>query len=84
MDNLQLAKSGAGNELFMSITERVSRGMLLRHSYLRMEAKRRAVDEVAARERAADEKRKKERRELFANRRKPRLLTWRCVSRRLP
>jgi hypothetical protein len=34
--------------------------MLSRYSHVRMEAKRRALDEVAARERAADEKREEE------------------------
>jgi hypothetical protein len=34
--------------------------MLSRYSHVRMEAKRRALDEIAARQRAADEKRKKE------------------------
>jgi hypothetical protein len=31
--------------------------MLARYSYVRMEAKRRALDEIAVRQRAADEKR---------------------------
>jgi hypothetical protein len=34
--------------------------MLSRYSHVRMEAKRRALDEAAARQRAADEKRQKE------------------------
>jgi len=34
--------------------------MLSRYSHVRMEAKRRALDEIAARQRAADEKRQKE------------------------
>jgi hypothetical protein len=34
--------------------------MLSRYSHVRMEAKRRALDEIAARQRAADEKRKQE------------------------
>jgi hypothetical protein len=34
--------------------------MLSRYSHVRMEAKRRALDEIAARQRAADEKRKNE------------------------
>ena len=38
----------------------VSRAMLSRYSHVRMEAKRRALDEIAARQIAADEKRKKE------------------------
>ena len=34
--------------------------MLSRYSHVRMEAKRRALDKIAARQRAADEKRKEE------------------------
>ena len=34
--------------------------MLSRYSHVRMEAKRRALDEIAARQRASDEKRKEE------------------------
>jgi uncharacterized protein VirK/YbjX len=34
--------------------------MLSRYCHVRMEAKRRALDEIAARQRAADEKRQKE------------------------
>jgi hypothetical protein len=44
----------------MSIAMHVSRAMLPRYSHLRMEAKRRALDEIAMRRRAADEKRKEE------------------------
>ena len=44
----------------MSIAGHVSRAMLSRYSHVRMEAKRRALDEIAARQRAADEKRKTE------------------------
>jgi regulator of PEP synthase PpsR (kinase-PPPase family) len=44
----------------MSIAGHVSRAMLSRYSHVRMEAKRRALDEIASRQRAADEKRKKE------------------------
>jgi hypothetical protein len=42
----------------MSIAGHVSRAMLSRYSHVRMEAKRRALDEIAARQRTADEKRK--------------------------
>ena len=38
----------------------VSRAMLSRYSHVRMETKRRALDEIASRQRAADEKRKAE------------------------
>jgi hypothetical protein len=48
----------AGDEVIMSIAGHVSRAMLSRYSHVRMEAKRRALDEIAARQRAADEKRK--------------------------
>jgi len=44
--------------VIMSIAGHVSRAMLSRYSHVRMEAKRRALDEIAARQRAADEKRK--------------------------
>ena len=56
----ELAESGAGDEVIMSIAGHVSRAMLSRYSHVRMEAKRRALDEIAARQRAADEKRLKE------------------------
>lgn len=49
-----------GNEVIMSIAPHVSRAMLARHSHVRMEAKRRALDGIAARQRAADEKRQEE------------------------
>jgi len=39
----------------MSIAGHVSRAMLSRYSHVRMEGKRHALDEVAARQRAADE-----------------------------
>ena len=44
----------------MSIAGHVSRAMLSRYSHVRMEAKRRALDEIAARQRAADEKRRED------------------------
>jgi hypothetical protein len=44
----------------MSIAGHVSRAMLSRYSHVRMEAKRRALDEIAARQRIADEKRTEE------------------------
>jgi integrase len=56
----ELAESGAGDEVIMSIAGHVSRAMLSRYSHVRMEAKRRALDEIASRQRAADEKRKAE------------------------
>jgi hypothetical protein len=39
----------------MSIAAHVSRAVLSRYSHVRMEAKRRAVDEFAARQRAAEQ-----------------------------
>jgi integrase len=39
----ELAESGAGDEVIMSIAGHVSRAMLSRYSHVRMEAKRRAV-----------------------------------------
>ena len=56
----ELSESGAGDEVIMSIAGHVSRAMLSRYSRVRMEAKRRALDEIAARQRAADKKRQKE------------------------
>ena len=44
----------------MSIAGHVSRAMLSRYSHVRMEAKRRALDEIATRQRAADERRQDE------------------------
>ena len=41
----------------MSIAGHVSRAMLSRYSHVRMEAKRRALDEIASRQRAADKMR---------------------------
>ena len=46
--------------VIMSIAGHVSRAMLSRYSHVRMEAKRRALDEIATRQRAADEKREAE------------------------
>ena len=54
------AVPGAGDEVIMSIAGHVSRAMLSRYSHVRMEAKRRALDEIAARQRAADDKREEE------------------------
>jgi integrase len=56
----ELAESGAGDEVIMSIAGHVSRAMLSRYSHVRMEAKRCALDEIATRQRAADEKRQQE------------------------
>lgn len=56
----ELAESGAGDEVIMSIAGHVSRAMLSRYSHVRMEAKRRALDEIAARQQAADKKRQEE------------------------
>ncbi len=52
----ELAESGAGDEVIMSIAGHVSRAMLSRYSHVRMEAKRRALDEIAARQRAAEKR----------------------------
>ena len=58
----------AGVKVTMGITGHVSRAMLSRYSHVRMEAKRRALDEIATRQNTADEKRKddSERREQAA------------------
>jgi hypothetical protein len=76
-----LAKSGTGDEVVMSMTGHVSRAMLSRYSYVRVEAKRRALNEVATRQRGADEKREKE---ALRQQEEARFLTWRYFSRRLP
>jgi integrase len=55
----ELAETGAGDEVIMSIAGHVSRSMLSRYSHVRMEAKRRALDEIASRQRTADEERHK-------------------------
>ena len=54
----ELAESGAGDEVIMSIAGHVSRATLSRYSHVGMEAKRRALDTTATRQREADEKRK--------------------------
>ena len=50
----------AGDGVIMSIAGHVSLARVSRYSHLRIEAKRRALDQIAARQRAADEKRKAE------------------------
>jgi hypothetical protein len=52
--------SGAGDEVIMSIAGQVSRAMLSRYSHVRMEAKRRALDEIATRQNAANAKREED------------------------
>jgi hypothetical protein len=56
----ELAESGAGDEVIMSVAGHVSRAMLSRYSHVRMEAKQRALDEIAGRQSVADAKRQKE------------------------
>jgi hypothetical protein len=56
----EFAEPGASDEVIIRITGHVSRAMLSRYSHVRMEAKRRALDEIASRQSAADEKRKAE------------------------
>jgi hypothetical protein len=56
----EFSESGAADEVIMSIARHVSRAMLSRYSHVRMEAKWRALDEIAARQRSADEKRKED------------------------
>ena len=53
----ELVESGAGDEVIMNIAGYVSRAMLSRYSHVRMEAKRRALDEIALRQRTADTQR---------------------------
>jgi hypothetical protein len=54
------AEWGAGDEVIMSIAGHVSLAMLSRYFHVRMEAKRRPLDEIATPQIAADEKRKAE------------------------
>jgi hypothetical protein len=49
--------TGTGDEVTMSIAATVSCAIISIYSHVRMEAKRRALDEIAARQRAADQKR---------------------------
>ncbi|MCX6629545.1 MAG: hypothetical protein NTW28_18155 [Candidatus Solibacter sp.] len=49
-------RPGAGDEVIMSIAGHVSRAMLSRYFHVRMEAKRRALDEIAARQCAAEKR----------------------------
>ncbi len=51
----ELAESGAGDEVIMSIAGHVSRAMLSRYSHVRLEAKRRALNAIAALQRKAEE-----------------------------
>jgi integrase len=50
----ELAESGAGDEVIMSIAGHVSRQMLSRYSHVRNEAKRKALEEIYARQTAAE------------------------------
>jgi hypothetical protein len=54
----ELSASGAVDHVIMSIAGHLSRAMLSRYSRGRMETKRRALDEIAARQCAADRERK--------------------------
>jgi hypothetical protein len=55
-DKAKVAESGAGDKVIMSIAGHVSRAMLSRYSHVRMEAKRRALDETAAGQRRGGRK----------------------------
>lgn len=59
----ELAESGAGDEVIMSIAGHVSRQMLSRYSHVRNEAKRKALEVVAARQRAAEDAARKQAKE---------------------
>ena len=50
----ELAETGAGDETIMAIAGHVSRQMLSRYSHIRMEAKRKALEEICARQAAAE------------------------------
>ncbi len=53
----ELAENGAGDQTIMEIAGHVSRQMLSRYSHIRMEAKRRALEDLNQRRRAQDAKR---------------------------
>jgi hypothetical protein len=55
----EIAESGAGDEVIMSIAGHVSRQMLSRYSHVRLEAKRKALEEIDRRCAAEDATRKK-------------------------
>jgi hypothetical protein len=46
---IELAESGAGDVVIMSVAGHISRAMFSRYSHVRMEAKRQALYEIAAR-----------------------------------
>jgi integrase len=50
----ELAESGVGDEVIMQIAGHVSRAMLSRYSHIGMEAKRRALEEIATRQQMAE------------------------------
>ena len=50
----ELGESGAGDQTIMDIAGHVSRQMLARYSHIRMEAKRRALDNVGTKETSTD------------------------------
>jgi hypothetical protein len=50
----ELAEFGAADEVIMSIAGHVSRQMLSRYSHVRNEAKRKALEEIYARQTAAE------------------------------
>jgi integrase len=56
----ELAENGASLETIKSIVGHVSHQMVERYSHIRMEAKRKALDQIAANQRSADRKRKEE------------------------
>ena len=56
----ELSGAGASDQTIMNIAGHVSRAMLSRYSHVRMEAKRRVLDEIAARQRPADEERREQ------------------------
>jgi hypothetical protein len=62
----ELSESDAGDGVIMSVAGHVLRAMLSRYSHVRIEAKRRALDEIPARHGAADEKRKADNKQVTA------------------
>jgi hypothetical protein len=57
LQSTELAESGTCGEVIMSIAGHVARAMLSWYFHVRMEARRRALDEIATRQRVANEER---------------------------
>jgi hypothetical protein len=79
----ELAENGAGNETIMEIAGHVSRRMLSRYSHIRMQAKRKALEEIERRRAAEDETRRRRDAQAQARARQ-KSATLACVADTLP